>query len=832
MVEHNAEYNRLWDALRKEATALMLSWRGSIFLKIRDSDNQTALSLNSSITPASTPSITSIKGKPCSNELQFLLNVLTQSNYITIDNWPSWVPVTASTPNIAIKGAISLEPAPTRRVQFLSLEIQPLSSDAGHNILYDEINRIFALSNFGTVEDDADISETEKIRRRTDKRFKNDGYTSRQLKGRKGVDRSPMFHLRISLKDGRISKGSENRFLENESNIQAVTDVLNAMITQWLSAHHFRPLDRHGKQDRPISSSTSSTISEIERQNATLSPGSAVRLSQQTIPYGSLKSGVSKRPLSASEIRKRARSTTSQSVTTSERMQHQSFAEWSRIKSGKAGFFEKLGTSGKQRRQAFLAQEQLSGCVPSSTNLTVFDSDPVFARALNTLPGGNNSSRQSPHLGKNGQGSTENPYDDTIAWMDPTTKQILILNAQTGSVMPKATTRPDTNSSFQSLENITSRSGKCFRILPSSVVAEEGKNTWLKGILQNWDNPIFKPAENRIRQVSLKESQMDDMTHKHRGHSDCSKIDMDKAFNESSLSSGSNLSRTDLQNAQIIAQLDKKFILVKMVGSSHREEVGMLVMIDQHAADERVRVEALFAELCAPLPKQHSHSQYHSSLGHKSLVAFTVLEKPLQFTISTQEGEQFTRYASRFAAWGILYDISTALATMTSRPGAIKTDSMLLVATLPPSISERCKASPQLLISLLRTTVWEYAEDPHLPPLNSEPVPLANRDNESPLWSRRLATCPRGLVDFINSRACRSAIMFNDELSTQQCVELVSKLSKCVFPFMCAHGRPSMVPLVDMGQTWSKGLGLGLQSDDHVRGDKGFVDAWKQWQKQ
>jgi DNA mismatch repair protein MLH3 len=817
VVEHNAECNRLWDALRKEATALMLSWRGSIFLKIRDSDNQTALNLNSSITPASTPSVTSIKGKTCSNELQFLLNVLTQSNYITIDDWPGWVPVTASTPSIVIKGAISLEPAPTRRVQFLSLEIQPLSSDAGHNILYDEINRIFALSNFGTVEDDADISETEKIRRRTDKRFKNDGYTSRQLKGRKGVDRSPMFYLRISLKDGRISKGSENRFLENESNLQAVTDVLNAMITQWLSAHHFRPRDRHGKQDRPSTSSTSSTISEIKRQKATLSPGSAVRFSQQTIPYGSLKSGVSERPLSASEIRKRTRSTTSQSVTTSERMQHQSFAEWSRIKSGKAGFFEKLGTSGKQGRQAFLAQEQLSDCVPPSTTLAVFDTDPVL----------------SPQSGKNGTGSIENPHDDTIAWIDPTTKQILILNARTGSVLPETTTRPDTNSSFQSLENIPSRSGKSFRIPPSSVVTEEGKNTWLKGVLQTWDNPIFKPAENRIRQLSLKEPQMDDMIHKHRGHSDCSRIEMDKAFNESSLSSGSNLSRRDLQNAQVIAQLDKKFILVKMVGSSSdREEVGMLVMIDQHAADERVRVEALFAELCAPLPKQHSYSQYHSSLGHKPLVAFTVLEKPLQFTISTQEREQFIRYASRFAAWGIIYDTSTALARMTSRPGVIKTDSILSVATLPPSISERCKASPQLLISLLRTTVWEYTEDPHLPPVNSEPAPLANRDDGSPLWSRRLATCPRGLVDFVNSRACRSAIMFNDELSTQQCVELVSKLSKCVFPFMCAHGRPSMVPLVDMGQTWSKGLGLGLRSDDHVRGDKGFVDAWKQWQKQ
>jgi DNA mismatch repair protein MLH3 len=41
--------------------------------------------------------------------------------------------------------------------------------------------------------------------------------------------------------------------------------------------------------------------------------------------------------------------------------------------------------------------------------------------------------------------------------------------------------------------------------------------------------------------------------------------------------------------------------------------------------------------------------------------------------------------------------------------------------------------------------------------------------------------------------------MFNDNLSKEQCQELVLRLADCVFPFQCAHGRPSMVPLVDLG---------------------------------
>lgn len=41
--------------------------------------------------------------------------------------------------------------------------------------------------------------------------------------------------------------------------------------------------------------------------------------------------------------------------------------------------------------------------------------------------------------------------------------------------------------------------------------------------------------------------------------------------------------------------------------------------------------------------------------------------------------------------------------------------------------------------------------------------------------------------------------MFNDLLSNEECVELISRLSQCAFPFQCAHGRPSMAPLVDLG---------------------------------
>jgi len=44
--------------------------------------------------------------------------------------------------------------------------------------------------------------------------------------------------------------------------------------------------------------------------------------------------------------------------------------------------------------------------------------------------------------------------------------------------------------------------------------------------------------------------------------------------------------------------------------------------------------------------------------------------------------------------------------------------------------------------------------------------------------------------------------MFNDSLAKEQCQRLISQLSETIWPFMCAHGRPSVVPLMDIDMGW------------------------------
>jgi DNA mismatch repair ATPase MutL len=44
-------------------------------------------------------------------------------------------------------------------------------------------------------------------------------------------------------------------------------------------------------------------------------------------------------------------------------------------------------------------------------------------------------------------------------------------------------------------------------------------------------------------------------------------------------------------------------------------------------------------------------------------------------------------------------------------------------------------------------------------------------------------------------QACRGAVMFGDALSLLECQDLIQQLAKTKFPFVCAHGRPSIVPV-------------------------------------
>jgi len=77
----------------------------------------------------------------------------------------------------------------------------------------------------------------------------------------------------------------------------------------------------------------------------------------------------------------------------------------------------------------------------------------------------------------------------------------------------------------------------------------------------------------------------------------------------------------------------------------------------------------------------------------------------------------------------------------------------------------------------------------YLAALHQDDAPSSRTLVPNASWHTMLRLVPRHLLDLINSKACRGAIMFGDTLRVEQCERLVSELADSRFPFQCAHGR-------------------------------------------
>ncbi|KAH9145766.1 hypothetical protein AeRB84_010351 [Aphanomyces euteiches] len=177
------------------------------------------------------------------------------------------------------------------------------------------------------------------------------------------------------------------------------------------------------------------------------------------------------------------------------------------------------------------------------------------------------------------------------------------------------------------------------------------------------------------------------------------------------------------QHFRVLQQVDFKFILA--VSSSP----PLLVCIDQHAADERVKLEALENSLLnAPFPSHQVQS-----------IALILNESEKSLVVRNNETLLF---------WGFEVDIST------------------WTLNRVPIVDHREATDDDLLeyLCLLSSMSGSFVR----PPI---------------------------ITRLLHSRACRSAVMFGDPLTLDECQILITQLGACRLPFQCAHGRPSIVPL-------------------------------------
>jgi len=895
--------NKEWINLKRSIVALLLAWGRPVTVIAKDSDGNCKFVIRgSSEEPYVRDSSTKI-ARNRSFKMSSVRSILSQAAYISPTDWGTWVVTSARTITMTVRGFFSLQPAPSKHVQFISVGIHPITAEGVGIELYDSINRMFASSSFGVLEDKSKTDASEMDRPTKDGRVRSNGPTKKQLKGgRKGVDRWPMFHVQVDVHTSEQSFSTVNDdIITNERSLNTLIDVLGEMITQFLKEHHFRSGSKTLKRMAGIThraslSSPSSAPTSLPLAASSATPVRAGNTKAVIIPQSGTCSGTKSptcrtRP-SAEEKQdtnnyNRKSKGQDNSKTDQTRIpsfskpqrngNNNMFGSWSRIKAGKGDMADvcaglpttklckQLMRSPPVSNTERVLEGTGAGKLPMTAALKAPDHaangfyEGILRETSNlspcTIPVGTSekSVPQSSTQALLKEAEVEDrgaAADEVLIWTNPISKTSLAINARTGIAMPRRPHRPFSPPSAAGLSTTSGDSRPLCRRKPSSLLHAQKDlkkipkaDSWVGKFLETWDNPVFAQTEEAIPHV-----QMCEITNEAASKG----LDWEHHRLQSGAGILGKLSKDALKDAEIIAQVDNKFILIKMEAESTLYGPGdgpsidrrLLVLVDQHAADERCRIEELMRELCRP-PASESE-QGCCSLGYKSQIITTPLTKPITFPASVHESDMFKLHAGHLADWGILYDVVKCLKDPARKE--LGSAHRIAIKSLPPAIFERCKMEPAHLISLLRSEVWENEgkgwcggilpvrqnSQTNVPGETSNSAEAEDREREEHGWLRRIGDCPQGILNMLNSRACRSAIMFNDRLSREQCQTLIAKLAQCAFPFQCAHGRPSMIPLVDLGGSGTEQLRLtafGASGEYSTGGEEHptFVEAFSRW---
>lgn len=800
--EGGLETERQWQALKVRLVSLLLPWNRRVALKVTDSENPAktfCINTGAQFRPnvLSERNLNTLNKKISEFDQNTVLSILCQSGIVSTDIKESWIPVSASTSAVTVKGLISLEPAPSRAAQFMSIGISPCLDENRHNELYETVNKLFNQSSFGCIDDDSEPDEAEMRRRQHDRRYKRDGPTNKELQGgKKRVDRWPRFYLRIDLKTENSTQLVGDL---SDMHLRSIINVLESLTIHWLEANNFRPKRPRQKRKHDITSPdlTDHPSSDI------VPPNTDRRSSKRVRPMTLVDTAIPTMP----------------------------FTDWSRIKSARPQMYDSIWKCKTPSSRPFNTSEPTernsSGQPESPATINVESvTANQFGPTHTSTPGVTEmqESKDTQHP------PVQDPNGETcIDWVDTKTNQRHRINARTGIVMPDQPHRLSSNQAY--VGRATAAANSRLSSFGNPLLLEERKSNvlcthdaasnaaaaspWLQGFLKTWKNPVFETQSEEAIPTANLGGLLQGTIGSHGHHGQCAIAD---SFSHAGLTDTSRLSKFALPFAQVISQVDDKFILMKMpslVGPESQDlnhARQLLVLIDQHAASERCILEKLLTELCTPA---QGTPLIKSNLGFTSSIATEAVNKPLHFQVPLQEEAMFRAHAAYFATWGVLYDIILHTAEQPR----------LSVLTLPPVISSRLHTEPRLLIDLLRSEVHTRTESGSIP---STSTTKSNTDTKH-TWLQRISSCPKGILSLLNSRACRSAIMFNDKLSRKQCQELVVGVAKTKFPFICAHGRNSMVPLVYLDseggvQRGFEGFGIGAREEG-----EGFGVAYRRW---
>ncbi|KAJ5179732.1 hypothetical protein N7492_002942 [Penicillium capsulatum] len=774
------ELDKEWDHLRSSLVSLLLGNPQLSKLVISDIERSKRITIRTSTTPsgAYTDSSTTVV------HLGRIGSIFAQSGLLSSRAMDSWHVVSAKMPDLTIQAAISTVPSPSKRIQFISLGKEPVLSRSNSNILFNEVNRLFSLSDFGTASDSHRGTPST-----CSTPLPGDSLAPSSVGGRsrtKSVNKWPMFYIRIDTAFAQLlADGGDESSPDSEKPVQQIMDILGAMILEFLTQQGLRP--RMMKRQTKIADRSRSACDASLVGVDSASRGDPVSSTEEALSSHFKLPSFNKPP----------------SVNSG-----QQFYQWSRVKAAnKSSAVMQPRVQNNASSDHSRLGDQL-GSLPQSSNF--------IPRLRGSSQGPTNKALQNSRLlPRSGDVSKHSEPDKHIQWVDPHTGKIHLIDPRTGQTV---SSRSSSSGSRHQVGNVGPLDRWTSLHRPQSTTAPP-QGDWINGILRAWENPTFARTELPLPSLDFG-SHMEPGGISHGCLPSIGSIDAIQAAKFEG-----KLQQQSLTNANIIAQVDQKFILAKLQSTSVQrwgDQEGVLVLIDQHAADERCRVERLFEEMFVQTATSAQVGPVHT----------TEIE-PIVFNVSSTEASLFRKYMDFFKGWGIHYYGSSQSAD----------EGTISIQALPTLIVERCRLEPNLVVDLLRREIWTNEEENtkarsvdrkrtlggRVPDQQDDSI-SSRTGGPSHSWVQKMSGCPQGIFDLLNSRACRGAIMFNDPLSVDECTALVTRLGRCAFPFQCAHGRPSMVPILDLRSRLRDGplfSDMDMSLDDHSERTLSFVDAFR-----
>ncbi|XP_078090693.1 DNA mismatch repair protein Mlh3 isoform X2 [Mustelus asterias] len=329
---------------------------------------------------------------------------------------------------------------------------------------------------------------------------------------------------------------------------------------------------------------------------------------------------------------------------------------------------------------------------------------------------------------------------DWLQYFDGSLGRMVYVNSVTGlssyEVPPDAHTQAACIKDFTTMAvNVLTKNG-----------AEVGTSDSLRSLFQEWMNPVFR----RPPEVAVNVSNEQAGTLAVKIHN----ILYPYRFTKDMIGS-----------MQVLNQVDNKFIACLINTRANKEATAggnLLVLVDQHAAHERVRLEQLISDCYELVPE---------ATGDRKLCTSTVCP-PMEISCTQDEARLLRLYWKQLEAAGVQVEFQDA------------ESAGILVKKVPACFIEKeaneiRRGRQPVTQTILKEFLQEQIEV------------LQSTGGFQGMLSRTV-------LKVLSSQACHGAVKFGDGLSVEECRSLMESLASCDLPFQCAHGRPSILPLADL----------------------------------